>query len=230
MFQLENSHQLVLLILAVVILFGAGYQYALMQANDPLIADSLLTDADENYNPQDSPGAIAKDNPTAGQNDSLSTQVTVHVAGAVQKPGVYRLPAGSRVVDAVNLAGPMENSALDYMNLAATLEDGKQYIVYSLEQIGQQQLPGSVPVGLTAEGTPATSNSIVAGGTAGAININTASMAELEDLPGIGPSLAQRIIDYRTQNGPFMLIEDIQNVSGIGEKRFEQLKSQICVN
>ncbi len=229
MFQLEKRHQLVLLILAAVIMFGVGHKYASMQANGPLVTDSVVTGGTaENINSENSPVPNPGNNPAAGQNDTRDTQVTVHVAGAVQKPGVYRLPVGSRVVDAVNMAGPTEKSALDYMNLAAMLEDGKQIIVYSLDQISRQQLPGAVPGGVTAEGATLPGNSF--GGIAGGININTASMVQLEDLPGIGPSLAQRIIEYRTQNGPFKIIEDIQNVSGIGEKRFEQLKSLICVN
>ncbi|AGL00805.1 ComEA family DNA-binding protein [Desulfoscipio gibsoniae] len=227
MFQLEKRHQLVLLILAAVILFGAGHKYARMQAGGPLVSDSLVTGMAENSN-LNGTGSIPLNNLTEEQNDVRDTQIIVHVAGAVQKPGVYRLPAGSRVVDAVNMAGPTEKSALDYMNLAAVLEDGKQITVYSLEQIGGQQLPGSVTGGMTAEGAPVSGFGVSV--NAGVININTASMAQLEDLPGIGPSLAQRIIDYRTQNGPFMTIEDIQNVSGIGEKRFEQLKGLICVN
>ncbi|WP_347490553.1 ComEA family DNA-binding protein [Desulfoscipio sp. XC116] len=221
MFQVEKRHQLVLLILAAVILFGAGNKYARMQTAAPLIADTPVNAAAEN---NDS-GTDSAAEPNAARD---TRQIVVHVAGAVQKPGVYRLPAGSRVVDAVNMAGPTDNSALDYLNLAAALEDGKQITVYSLEQINSQQLPGSVPGAMTAEGTSAPALAIGAAG--GGININTASMTQLEELPGIGPSLAQRIIDYRTQNGPFMTVEDIQNVSGIGEKRFEQLKSQICVN
>ncbi|KAF1084114.1 ComE operon protein 1 [Sporotomaculum syntrophicum] len=224
MFQLEKRHQLALLILASVIMFGAGHKYASMQADVPLVADPLVAGTTETMNDGIMSGSKQGNNPTTEQN----MQVVVHVAGEVQKPGVYRLPAGSRVVDAVNMACPTENSALDYLNLAAALQDGTQITIYSLEQISRQQLPGAVPGGITAEG--ASGSGISGGVSAGGININTASMAQLEQLPGIGPALAQRIIDYRTQKGPFLLIEDIQNVSGIGEKRFEQLKSLICVN
>lgn len=220
MFQLEKRHQWVLLILAAVILFGAGHKYARMQTTGPLVTDTPVTGVMENADP-------GNDSEVRSNETKEIQHVIVHVAGAVQKPGVYRLPAGSRVVDAVNMAGPTENSALDYMNLAATLEDGKQITVYSSEQIGRQQLPGAVQGAMIAEGgVPGFS----VGGAAGSININTASMAQLEELPGIGPSLAQRIIDYRNQHGPFLTIEDIQSVSGIGEKRFEQMKNLICVN
>lgn len=228
MFQLEKRHQIVLLILAAVIMFGAGNKYAGMQADTPLVTDSPAFGTTENSNIENSPGTNLDHSLVAEQNAGQDTQVVVHVSGAVQKPGVYRLPAGSRVVDAVNMAGPTEKSALDYLNLAAVLKDEMQIPVYSLDQIGQQQLPGAVPGAMTAEG--AAQSGISGGSITGGININTASMAQLEELPGIGPALAQRIIDYREQNGPFMLIEDIQNVSGIGEKRFEQLKSQISVN
>ncbi len=223
MFQLEKRHQIVLFILAAVIMFGAGNKYAGMQADTPLVTDPPAFGTTENSNSANSPGTNPDHNLVVGQNAGQDTQVVVHVSGAVQKPGVYHLPVGSRVVDAVNMAGPTEDSALDYLNLAAVLEDEMQIPVYSLSQIAQQQLPGAVPGAMSAEGA-------VQSGISGGININTASKTQLENLPGIGPALAQRIIDYREQNGPFMLIEDIQNVSGIGEKRFEQLKSQISVN
>lgn len=221
MFTMERKHQLVLLIVVAVILFGAGYKYAVLRGATPDGGESLVT------------GGAGVDGEAPGSRDEKElNEIVVHVAGAVQKPGVYRLPPGSRVVDAVNMAGTTGDSALDYLNLAAPLEDGKQIIVYSLEDVKNAQVAGTVPGGSVTGAVPAPA--LLAAGTGGGgtglVNINTAGPGELEQLPGIGPSLAQRIIDYRNQNGPFVTIEDIMNVSGIGEKRFEQLKGLICVN
>jgi len=237
--QLEKRHQLVLLIIAAFILFGAGYKYALIKeinstGDKPLVAAAGGVENDREMSP------AGEQDKTAG-----SGEVVVHVVGAVQKPGLYRLSPGSRVGDAVQQAGLTNDSALDYLNLAASLEDGRQIVVPSLEDIKSRQsavaaapqqpagsvgavvseLPGvapALPPAYVAPGGTGTSS-------AGKINLNTAGTTELEKLPGIGPALAQRIIEYRNQNGPFMAPEDIKNVSGIGEKRYEQLKDLISV-
>lgn len=139
----------------------------------------------------------------------------IHVAGTVKSPGVYKLKEGSRVFDAINAAGGYAlNADLNALNLATPLTDGERVYVPALGEVPQQasSLPGRV--------SSSTSK----------ININTADAQQLESLPGIGPVFAQRIIDYRTSQGRFSNIEDIKNVSGIGKKRFEQLKDLITVN
>ncbi|HHW55113.1 MAG: helix-hairpin-helix domain-containing protein [bacterium] len=136
-------------------------------------------------------------------------EVVVHVAGAVKRSGVYRLPEGSRVIDAVEAAGGgTEDADIHALNLADILIDGQRYYVPTLEE--------------TAGG----GGSYSASGT-GKINLNRATKAELETLPGIGPTLAERIITYREQQGPFRRPEDLKNVSGIGEKTYENLKDYI---
>jgi len=221
----------VLLIIAALILFGAGNIYAQLQIRDPLANSVIATDATTpvaaTATVDDAAGA---DNSKTDDevNSGVSDIVTVHVVGAVANPGVYSLPSGSRVVDAVTMAGPTSESALDYLNMAALLEDSKQIIVYSKEQVEQMQItPGETlgAVGATSTNASAAEQR----GTNGLININTASQSLLEELPGIGPAMSQRIIDYRTQNGGFATIEDVQKVSGIGEKRYAQIKDLICV-
>ncbi len=122
--------------------------------------------------------------------------VVVHVAGRVQEPGVIRLPVGSRVADAIEAAGgAVKERDLDSVNLARVLVDGEQI------QVGASTVSGD-----------------------GGININSASASELEDLPGVGPVLAQRIVEWRTANGPFTSIDDLGQVSGIGTSVLEQLR------
>ena len=131
----------------------------------------------------------------------------VYVSGAVQRPDVYELPPGSIVKDALLVAGGASKEAdLDRINLAATLADGQQ--IYVPHQ-GEQDLPVQPPAAESAGGTR--------------ININTASAEALETLPGIGPTLAQRIVAYRQANGPFAAVQDIMAVSGIGPAVFAQI-------
>jgi competence protein ComEA len=147
-----------------------------------------------------------------------SGRVTVHVAGAVAKPGVYDLDANARVIDAVEAAGGGAPDAdLNRLNLAAKVTDGQRVLV---------QRPGeAAPAGA---GTPGASE----GGSAdpsGLVNLNTASQAELEKLSGIGPSLAQAIIAERERRGGFRSVNELRDVRGIGEKRFADLKDKVTI-
>jgi competence protein ComEA len=144
----------------------------------------------------------------------------VYVSGAVARPDVYELPRGGIVKDAVEAAGGFAADAdRERINLAQSLYDGQQ--VY-LPHLGEAKPPVASPAGSPAAATPA----VAAGGK---VNINTATAQELEALPGIGPALAGRIVEYRTAHGPFRGIEEIKNVSGIGEKVFEEIKDLIEV-
>jgi competence protein ComEA len=137
--------------------------------------------------------------------------LVVDVAGAVPRPGVYELPEGSRVKDAVQAAGGfLAEADKSSINLAAPIEDGQKLEI--------PFLAGAEPVGVVRSSAPSE-----------LIDINTATLEELNTLPGIGPTLAQNIIDYRDTYGPFAFIEDIMNVDGIGPPTFEQIKDLISV-
>lgn len=156
--------------------------------------------------------------------------IAVHVIGAVPRPGLYEFAEGARVQDAIDAAGGLLSSAnVDSINLAALLEDGQQLdIPYKSGQEPSTQEPGSSEDGLDLPGGTEEPTD-TGGGENDLVNINTASLEELDSLPGIGPSIAQRIIDYRDENGPFGTIEDILNVSGIGPSTFDQIKDLITV-
>ena len=146
----------------------------------------------------------------------------VYITGAVLKPDVYRLDAGSIVKDAIQAAGgASEDADLVHINLAQELYDQQQVHV---PRTGEANAPPPV----TGGGTPALSRGSVTA-TAAKININIATLEELDALPGIGPVFAQRIIDYREANGPFKSIEEIVRVDGIGDATFAKLKDQITV-
>lgn len=147
----------------------------------------------------------------------------VYVSGAIRTPDVYTLPPGSIIKDAIARAGgPLADADLARINLAQELQDQQQ--IYVPLQDEATPLP---PV----SGGPALSISAAAASspTASVVNINTASPEELDTLPGVGPAIAQRIIDYRQTNGPFATIEQIMEVRGIGEATFAKLKDRITV-
>jgi competence protein ComEA len=149
---------------------------------------------------------------------SAEADVVVYVCGAVKSPGVVRVPADARVADALALAGgPAARAELAAVNLAAKVVDGQQIMVPER---------GAAPV--AASGAAASTGGAVA--VPGApVNINTASLEELDGLDGVGPATAQKIIDYRTASGPFKTIDDIKNVSGIGDAKFAAMKDSITV-
>ena len=144
-----------------------------------------------------------------------SKAILVHVAGQVINPGVYEFNANERVDAAIKKAIPLADANLDALNLAETLSDGQRIYVSSLI-ISSVQSNGAV-----------TLQQIL--GVNDKININKAQQKELESLPGIGPVLAGNIISYREANGDFSSIEKIKEVSGIGDKRYEDIKERIKV-
>mgnify|MGYP003525793375 CR=1 FL=1 len=158
---------------------------------------------------------------------TTGTDVVVHVVGAVARPGVQRLPAGARIVDAVDAAGGAAPDAdLGRINLAAVLADGQQVYVV---RVGE-----TPPVPATAGGTGSGALD-VGGGTAGAggpgalVDLNSASADQLDELPGVGPTTAEAIITHREQNGPFATVDDLLDVRGIGEAKLEQLRGLVTV-
>ena len=148
--------------------------------------------------------------------------LVVHIAGAVVQPGVYRLAPDSRVVDAVTAAGGLTaDVAIEWVNLAAPLQDGQQVFIPYLQEEGEQPAT-AFPV---VRGAP----TLVIAASSAQINLNTAAQSELETLSGIGPALAQRIIDYRETHGRFSTADEIMEVSGIGEATYEGLADCVCV-
>jgi competence protein ComEA len=152
---------------------------------------------------------------TVGSPDEAE-EVVVDVAGAVVTPGVQHLETGARVVDAIDAAGGLAPDADPArINLAALLVDGQQVYV---ARMGEAPPPAGPAPGATSAGAPPP-----------LVDLNTASATELDDLPGIGPTTAEAIIDHRERNGPFTSVDDLLDVRGIGDAKLEQLRDRVTV-
>jgi len=171
------------------------------------------------------------------QKTDTNREIVVYVAGAVEKPGLVHLAPDARLADALKQVSPLVEANLDSMNPAEKLKDGQKVNVpYKTVPLA----PGSAVVGNPANASvgtaPVTNPTSAATPTppaapaGGLININTAGAAELDKLSGVGPVLAERIIQYRTEHGPFAKSEDLKNVSGIGDKTYDKMASQVSVS
>lgn len=146
---------------------------------------------------------------------SKSTKLVVDISGCVKNPGVYEFEDGTRLYDVIQQAGGLTKEAdLDAINQAELVTDGQKILI-----------PEKVETMDGAESTTFTPNA----SSNGKININQADSMTLQEIPGIGPATADKIIQYREANGRFQSIEDLKNVSGIGDKTFEKMKDKICV-
>jgi competence protein ComEA len=165
-----------------------------------------------------SPGAatIAVD-----EGEGSGERLVIHVAGAVRRPGVYRLRSGARVDDAVQRAGGATRRAdLGGLNLAAVLEDGRQVLVPERARTAGESAAAA------GGGTTATATAPVPGQP---LNLNTATLEQLDTLSGIGPLTAQKILDFREERGGFSSIEELGEIPGIGDKRLASLREEVTL-
>lgn len=143
--------------------------------------------------------------------DADEKQLCVYICGQVAAPGVYYVTQGARVCDVVECAqGFLENASLESLNLARPVSDGEQIIVRAMDEVSSD----------STDGNNASSQ---------LVNINTASATQLEQIPGIGAAFAQRIISYRDKQGLFKTVDELKNVSGIGDKKLESIRAYVCV-
>ena len=153
--------------------------------------------------------------------------VIIHITGSVKNPGIVKLKYGSRIEDAIEAAGGLtENADITNVNLADVLDDGVKIRIPSItdEKNGDEQILEEGSGENIIEET-----NMTLGASTKEVNINKATETELQSLPGIGASLASRIIEYRNQNGKFSKIEDIKNVNGIGDSKYDNIKDFITV-
>lgn len=189
-------------------------------AREPVLIERAATSETQHTEVEGDDASVEREEAGADagvEGDEIET-VVVDVGGAVIEPGVVELDAGSRVADAIEAAGGLATDAdCTTLNQAQLLQDGQKVYVPKEGEID-------------ASGALVDSSTQEAGQVATAlVNINTATLEELDALPGVGPATAQAIIDDREANGPFASVEDIMRVSGIGEKKYEKLKGSICI-
>lgn len=163
--------------------------------------------------------------------DISAKEITVYISGEVNNPGIVTLKSDDRLADAVKMLGGVTKKAdMNNINLAVKLEDEMHYIipkkgekVDSLNQNSSNNITGKNTNNNQA-------GDKIDGQNSDKVNINTASIQELDTIPGVGEATANKILNYREENGDFKSIEDIKNVNGIGDKKYENMKDLICVN
>jgi len=197
-----------------------------------------LTDAGGGHGAAATPVRIDRSSPAgaAGAPSSSSSArgsqatVYVHVAGAVRRPGLVRVPAGARVAQAVARAGgPAKGAYVSGVNLAARVEDGQQVLVPSVAAASGLAAVGGAAGGAGAAGPRVTGGAAATPGAPGTIkpSLGSATVEQLDQLDGIGPTLAQRIVEYRAEHGGFHSLGELREVDGIGEKRFGALREAL---
>lgn len=197
---------------AVAVVVLAGVLWALISVTRATTYPVALAD----------PVISASMSPTASP--STPTAIRVHVIGEVRNPGVVEIPAGARVVDAITAAGGLTGNADPAtLNLAEVIPDGAQLM------IGSKRSPlGEIRMSLRSQDSASKPTSEASAGKA-RINLNTATLEQLDTLPGVGPVTGQRIIDWRTAHGSFATVQQLLEVSGIGDKSYAQIAPYVCV-
>lgn len=208
-----NQKQKIFIIIGVIIIVGIIVLYYINSSKDVYDYEGNIGDTEE----------IAEEKGEVGEE-----KIIVHVTGAVEKEGIVEIKEDARINDVIEAAGGITKDAnLDNVNLAYAVEDGQKiYIPSKLDNSeniddGDVITTSSAGINVVEEDKEGEKN--------GLININKASLEKLQELPGIGAGTAQKIITYRTENGKFKKVEDIKNVSGIGDAKYETIKSHICV-
>ena len=212
------------------ILTGNSSDYSALDLENDALVDSGKNVENEQENSMQSADNTkvtddGNDIDNANQITEEVAEIAVHITGEVKKQGLIYLKEGSRVADAIEKAGgETENADLSQINLAYVLQDGQKLYVPNKKEKISQYITEDSGNNDTEENNASNSNKEDA-----KVNINTANQSELDSLPGIGPSIAQKIIDYREENGNFKNIEELQNVKGIGDAKYEEIKDRVTV-
>lgn len=226
---LKKNKKIIFIIMACVFIAGiVAFMYFNGKEGEVVNVESFLENGSDESNHQNNGSGYAngENNQNAQSEENI---IFIHIIGEIQNEGLITLKEGARIVDAIEKAGGVTESAdLSRLNLAFVLSDGQKVRIPSIHDSDENM----------AYVTDGSGNNVIidnGNGTSGIsmnnskVNINTASQTELETLDGIGPSLAARIIEYRNKNGKFKSVEDLLNVSGIGEAKLDGMKGRVVV-
>ena len=215
------GHKAVVMAILVVIAMASGLAMANLGGSAGGVSFERTDGSGSLVEPGSGDASSGKTSEGSSTKASAAAEVYVDVDGAVVSPGVYRLKDGARVAQAIDAAGGLAPEAdVTGLNRASKVTDGQKIHVPT---VGEQASIAETGV----DGGASTASGV--SGATGLVNINTASAEELQTLSGIGPSMAQSIIDERTKNGAFASVDDLMRVSGIGEKKLAKIKDCICV-
>ncbi|MDR0880663.1 MAG: ComEA family DNA-binding protein [Clostridioides sp.] len=243
---MKKKHKILLIsmsILTVVIVFGAkmlSFNNGLYVAGEKSKVNDgrsgkIKEDGGDLSSKEDKKDGMSLEKKSEEAGEKNSGTITIYVSGAVEKPGIVTVDSNKRLFDAVAaLGGTTAEANLDGVNMAKKLEDGKHYVIPKKGEpvlVDEADIPSDESS--ASNNSSGNANAGNSNGTSsnqsGKVNINTADAKELDTLPGVGESTAEKIIQYREKNGKFNNIEDIKNVSGIGDKKFDALKDLICI-
>lgn len=234
---LDNKKKIIISIVLIValaigfviyILAGTSNDYSALDLENDAVVESGEDVESEQENSMQSADNTRDDNndiDNANQITEETAEIAVHITGEVKKQGLIYLKEGARIADAIKKAGgETKNADLSQINLAYVLQDGQKIYVPNKNEKISQYITGNSGNNNTEENNNSNLNK-----EDRKVNINTANQNELDSLPGIGPSIAQKIIDYREENGKFKNIEELQNVKGIGDAKYEEIKDRVTV-
>lgn len=213
---MKNKKEILKKILIIAIFIIGIFIFIIYQKENNKMEDFDEIEFEENFI------EIEKDNiDERNAETEIKEKIKIYIIGEVNNPGVKELDVGARIEDAINSAGGItEYANLNQVNLAYSLEDGEKIYIPNINEKIEEYITKENGVGIIENSKNKVLNKI---------NINKATISELTNLPGVGESLAKRIIEYREENGKFKSIEDLKNVSGIGEKKYESLLEYITI-
>ena len=230
MYEFNKKQKIVIGIIGAIIIMAFLY-YIYAKEDDSIIS------TEENI----TENVVEKSEKSEKTTNEETNKIVVHVSGAVNQEGIVELQENSRISDAINVAGGLkENADTKHINLAFKLEDGMKIYIPTIEETKEQntQIQNQNRIDETSKYVTSSSGVVQEEQTNAQqseqkknekININIATQTELETLPGIGPATSLKIINYREENGKFETIEEIKEVSGIGDAKYENIKDLICV-
>ena len=213
---INKKQKIVLIIIISIITLGIGYYTYTTKTNDEFSIEEQNLEIEENEREKE-----------INENIKENTKIIVHVSGAVRNEGIVELKEKSRIADAIEMVGGVtEDAYMKDVNLATILEDGMKIYIPTKEEVEKQRENKNDSVSKDTN-LDIYNNSSNTRKKNNKVNINTASKEELDTLPGIGESTANKIISYREEKGNFKSIEEIKEVSGIGDSKYEQIKNLI---